>query len=155
MPDATLGILPVLERLSPGGPREAGLVLPSELRWREPRLQEGQWPFSRGSEGGPFVRRCGCLICHLPLLIGPRPLDSYFPWKMDVDSALWAENAAPAGPLAESSQRTWMLRGEPGNGEAALQGLDASAECRFSLCYCTPCQADFFLSEKFKAKTRI
>ena len=51
VPDATLGILPVLERLSPGGPREAGLVLPSELCWREPRLQEGQWPLSRWSEG--------------------------------------------------------------------------------------------------------
>ncbi|CAI9155183.1 unnamed protein product [Rangifer tarandus platyrhynchus] len=144
------------------------------LELKEVLCFKNSWCFSRRSEvacsgqlncsrrfvcppipRGPFVRRCGCLICHLPLLIGPRPLDSYFPWKMDVDSALWAENAAPAGPLAESSQRTWMLRGEPGNGEAALQGLDASAECRFSLCYCTPCQADFFLSEKFKAKTRI
>lgn len=89
----------------------AGLQWPAEL----------QLPFHRLScPQGPFVRRCWCLICHLPLLIGLRPLDSYFPWKMDVDSALWAENAAPAGPSAESSQQTWMLRGEPGNGEAAL-----------------------------------
>lgn len=51
MPDATLGMLPVLKRLSPGGPREAGPFLLSELCWRDLRVREGQLPFSRWSEG--------------------------------------------------------------------------------------------------------
>ena len=54
-PDATLRILPVLERLSPGGPREAGPVLLSELCWRDSRVS---CHFHAGAKGERHFRVC-------------------------------------------------------------------------------------------------
>ena len=98
-----------------------------------------------------LVPRVSLAISYWPVVPG-KP----FPWKLDmVNGAFRLENAVSTGRTVECFQRASSQCNLGPAPRLLCRGFDFSAEGRFSLCYYMPCQADFFLPEKFKAKTRI
>ena len=93
------------------------------------------------------------VTCHFLSAHGPWTAISPGRWMWTVLSG--QRMRPPQAPRPRVPSGHGCCEGSLGMARLLCTGLDASAECRFSLCYCTPCQADFFLPEKFKAKTRI
>ena len=106
-----------------------------------------QWPAELQL---PFA---SSVTCHFLSACGPWTAISPGRWMWTVLSG--RRTQPPQAPRPRVPSRHGCCEGSPGTARLLCTGLDASAECRFSLCYYMPCQADFFLPEKFKVKTRI